>query len=270
MLLLEKKAKCPLCGAKNPVGASRCGICTRPLENDPLPSQAVYQEALWATRIASKGARKKTNPYAILAVLAIGAVLLNYFVVGYGPSWAHEPTQVAKGSEWKVFRDQPDYVADLPGTPMMTTSTAFGASLTTATVWVDDHWDLVRDADTQSVGRLADARTKVHAGLSLASGPAPADPAAALTAIVQSLQPKSILQPGGVEVVQDPAFGQELTLTTEFNGFPEDADHGVVRATATVANGKIWVVASFVRGGDDPDLHARLTKHFVPAGAPSR
>lgn len=270
MLLLEKKAKCPLCGAKNPVGAARCGICTRPLDNDPLPSQAVYQEALWSTRIASKGSRKKTNPYAVLGILAVGAVLLNYFVIGLGPDWAHEPKPVAKGFQWKVYRDQPDYVADIPGSPMITQSTAFGTTLTTATVWVDSHWDLVRDDDTQAVGTLADARTKVYAGLSLASGPAPQDPATALSGIVQSLQPTTILTPGGVTVVQDPAFGQVYTLVTEFNGFPEDADRGTVRATATVADGKIWVAASFVRRADDVALHTRLTKNFIPAGAPAK
>lgn len=269
MLLLEKKAKCPLCGAKNPVGAQRCAICTRPLENDPLPSQAVYQEALWATRIATKGSRRKANPYALLGIAVVAAVILNYFVVGLGPSWAHEAAPLPKGSEWKVFRGQPDYVADLPGTPMTGSANAFGATLVTSTVWVDGHWDLVRDEGTQSVGRLATAREQVHAALVIASGNAPADPASSLTAIVQSLVPNSVLVAGGIDAVQAPAFGQEFRLTTEFTGFPEDADRGTVRATAFVADGRIWVAASFVRGGDDATLHSRLTENFVPSGTPA-
>ena len=177
MQLLEKKAKCPLCGAKNPVDAPRCGTCTRPLQNDPLPSQALYDEALWSTKIASKGARTPTNPYAVLALLVVAAVIVNYFVVGLGPSWAHEAKPQAKGFEWKVYTGQPDYRADLPGEPITGSAGAFGTTLTTATVWVDGHWDLVRDRDTRSVGALDLARRNVHAALILASGPAPADPA---------------------------------------------------------------------------------------------
>ena len=137
MQLLEKKAKCPLCGAKNPVDAPRCGTCTRPLQNDPLPSQALYDEALWSTKIASKGARTPTNPYAVLALLVVAAVIVNYFVLGFGPSWAHEAKPPAKGFEWKVYTGQPDYRADLPGEPITGSAGAFGTTLTTATVWVD-------------------------------------------------------------------------------------------------------------------------------------
>ena len=91
MQLLEKKVKCPLCGAKNQKDARRCAICTRPLANDPLPSQAVYDEALWSTKIATKRSRQRTNPYLLLVTAVAVALLANYFVLGYGPSWAHEP-----------------------------------------------------------------------------------------------------------------------------------------------------------------------------------
>jgi hypothetical protein len=270
MLLLEKKAKCPLCGTKNPVDAVRCSICTRPLDNDPLPSQAVYQEALWSSRIASKTARKKANPYAVLGLLVVAAVIVNYFVVGLGPSWAHETAPVERGSLWKEQRSLPGYVADLPGTPMLGAATAGGSSLATASVWVDGHWDLVRDAGTQSVGGLAEANAGVHADLVLASGNAPADAIASLPAIVAAFVPGTQLAAGGVNTVQDPAFGNQLTLTTGFTGFPDEAGDGTVRATATVANGRIYVAASFVVGGDDSALHARLTSTFVPDGMPAK
>ena len=268
MQLLEKKAKCPLCGAKNPVDAPRCGTCTRPLQNDPLPSQALYDEALWSTKIASKGARSSTNPYAVLALLVVAAVIVNYFVLGFGPSWAHEAKPQAKGFEWKVYTGQPDYRADLPGEPITGSAGAFGTTLTTATVWVDGHWDLVRDRDTRSVGALDLARRNVHAALILASGPAPADPATALSTLVQTLQPDTQLEPGGVDTVQDPPYGQQITLATSFTGFPEANGSGTVRATAIVLDGKVYIAASFVTGGDDPSLHSRLTSHFTPAGAP--
>lgn len=270
MQLLEKKAKCPLCGAKNPVDAPRCGTCTRPLQNDPLPSQALYDEALWSTKIASKASRKKTNPYAVLALLVVVAIIVNYFVVGLGPSWAHEAKPTAKGFEWKVYTGQPDYRADLPGSPIVGSASAFGTTLTTASVWVNSHWDLVRDQDTRSVGAIDQARRSVHADLILGAGPAPADPATALSALVQALVPDTQLEPGGVNTVQDPDYGQQLTLETPFTGFPEANGSGTVRATAIVFDGKIFVAASFVSGGDDAALHARLTEEFVPAGAPAK
>ena len=268
MLLLEKKAKCPLCGAKNPIDAARCAICTRPLEKDPLPSQAVYQEALWSTRIASKGSRKKANPYAVLGMLVVLAVILNYFVIGFGPNWAHEPKPQAKGSQWKEYR-QADYVADLPGDPIPGTADAVGTHLSTSTVWIDGHWDLVRDDDTQSVGAIEAARAHVYAGLVTAVGNAPTDAAASLPALVTALVPDTELAPGGVATVQDATFGQQITLDTTFSGFPEAADEGTVRATATVVDGKIFVAASFVVGGDDAALHRRLADRFIPAGAPA-
>jgi len=266
MQLLEKKTKCPLCGAKNKLDANRCGICTRPLKNDALPSQAVYEEALWSSRIASKSSnRTKINPYAVLALLVVGGVILNYFVIGYGPSWAHEAPTLGKGFEWKVYRGQPEYEVDLPGAPMVGSAAAQGSTLTTAAVWVDGHWDLVRDDNTQSKGKLDQARIEAYAALVTATGNAPADPATALTGIVQAMLPNTQLEPGGIETVQDPPPGQQrLTLATNYTGFPEDADNGVVRATAIVADGRIWVAASYVRGGDDPALHQRLVRNLKP------
>lgn len=265
-LLENKKTKCPLCGAKNPVDAPRCGICTRPLQSQAaLPSQAVYEEALWSTRIASKQARGKINPYAVLAIAVIGAVILNYFVIGLGPSWTHEDSGPERGADWKVYRDQPDYEIDMPGQPMIGTASAQGATLTTATVWVDGNWAKVRDDNTQAAGKLDAARVAAHAALVVGSGNAPADPAASLTAIVQSLLGGLTLEPGGVTVAQNPPAGRQVvTLATNYTGFPEPNDRGVVRATATVANGHLWVVVSYVRGGDDAALHAALTDHFEP------
>ena len=135
-------------------------------------------------------------------------------------------------------------------------------------MWVDGHWDLVRDRDTRSVGALDLARRNVHAALILASGPAPADPATALSTLVQTLQPDTQLEPGGVDTVQDPPYGQQITLATSFTGFPEANGSGTVRATAIVLDGKLYIAASFVTGGDDASLHSRLTSHFTPTGAP--
>lgn len=263
MLLLEKKVKCPLCGAKNTAGSPRCAICTRPLDNDPLPSQAVYQEALWSTRIASKGSRARTSPAAILALVVLTAGLMNYYVFGLGPSWAHEPAPVVKGEQWKVY-DQPDYVADLPGEPMTSTRAVLGTQLTVASVWVDGNWNAVRDDRTRSAGGLEQARKAVTAGVFTASGPAPADPGASLSALVTSLAEGVTLEPGGVTAVQDAPVGEQFTLSTSFSGWPEESDAGTVRATAIVVDGRIHIAASFVIGGDDASLHRRLASKFEP------
>ncbi len=237
MQVMEKKAKCPLCGAKNPVGAPRCGICTRPLEEAPLPSQAVYQEALWSTRIASKGARKKSNPAFALLLVALVGLGLNYFVVKKGPDWLHEPVQAPQGSTWKEYRDQPDYL-------------------------VDPH------RGCRELGAMENARNRLHAGVVVASGVAPADPAATLSGLVASLVPNTELAVGGVDSVQRPAYGEQFTLTTNFTGFPEPSKSGTVRATATIWEGRIYIAASFVVGGDDKALHQNLVEDFHPVGAP--
>lgn len=265
-ILDAKKTRCPLCGAKNPIDAARCSICTRPLERNPLPTQAVYEEALWSTRIASKhSTRRRIDPVPVGFMLLVCAALLNYFVLGYGPSWAHVDPPPDKAGDWAVNRGQADYVADIPGVPMRAVVAAQGTSIETATVWVDSNWLRIRDDNTQSVGRLQEARDGAHAALVLGVGAAPADPAASLTAIVQAMLPGTELEVGGVSTQQDPPPGQQkISLVTNYTGFPEPADRGVVRATATVANGKIWIAASYVRPGDDPDLHHRLIEHFEP------
>ena len=34
------------------------------------------------------------------------AVIVNYFVIGYGPSWAHGTPPPEKGSTWRANKDQ--------------------------------------------------------------------------------------------------------------------------------------------------------------------
>ncbi|MFN8053068.1 MAG: zinc ribbon domain-containing protein [Acidimicrobiales bacterium] len=269
MQLLAKKAKCPLCGAKNPPDAARCGICTRPLANDPLPSQAVYQEALWSTKIATKQARKKASPSTFLSLIIVLGVLLNYFVLGFGPEWLHEPKATPKAADWQVFSGNPDFKADLPGHPMETLRKIPGSGLNAATVWVDANWDLLRDDETQSVAALDVARRRVHAQLTAAAGPAPADVAASIPAIVGALAPGSALADGGVTAVDQPAYGEQFDLVTTYVGWPDESGSGTVRAHVVVFDGKLFVAATFVHDGDDEALHRRLVSTFVPTGSPA-
>ncbi len=50
--------------------------------------------------------------------------------------------------------------------------------------------------------------------------------------------------------------------------FGDATGANVGRGLAIVLDGKVYIAASFVTGGDDPSLHSRLTSHFTPAGAP--
>jgi hypothetical protein len=266
MQLLEKKTKCPLCGAKNEIGASRCSICTRPLNDDLLPTQAVYQEALWASKIATPGSRRKTNPYLILVTVLAVAVTLNYFVLGFGPSWAHEPEPAPKGFGWVQQMKLPGYRVDMPGIPLIHMANASGTSLQTARVWVDSNWDLLRDQESTSVAAVQVALKRLHAGIVTASGPAPANPASAVSSVVAALNPDGAAQlaDGGVTELRDPAFGQQFDLVTEYRGWPEEADTGTVRARVIVVGGKMFVAATFVKDGDDPALQQRLVSAFSP------
>lgn len=263
MQLIEKKIKCPLCGARNKVDARRCTICTRPLANDPLPSQAIYQDALWSSTIATPRGTSGSgiSPWFLAVALVVGAALLNYFVLGWGPSWAHEPTSPERGFSWKEYRDDPAYRVDLPGVPIVTPVDVAGTHLTAASVWVDRFWDVSRDATTQSAASLDVSRRSAHALVVTASGPAPADTANAVGAMVASLAPGVALEEGGV--IADGSSGRYL-LRTRFAGWPEPAEEGIVRATVTVEGNTVLVAATFVRGGDDPALAERLVEQLVP------
>lgn len=265
MQMLEKKVKCPLCGARNKVDAPRCTICTRPLANDPLPSQALYQEALWSSTIATSRGNTGTgvSPWFVVGVLVVALALLNYFVVGLGPSWAHEPKAPERGFTWKEYRGDPAYRADLPGTPLVLPVDVAGTRLTAAAVWVDSNWNVARDGTTQSVAALDAGLRTAHGLIVTASGPAPSDTANAVGAMVAALAPGVALEEGGVTA--DGTTGRFL-LRTKFAGWPLPADEGVVRATVRVDGGTVFVAASFVRGGDDPALAERLVEQFVPAG----
>lgn len=265
MQLLEKKVKCPLCGARNKLDARRCTICTRPLANDPLPTQALYQDALWSSTIATPRGSTGTgiSPWFVVAVLVVGAAVANYFVLGWGPSWAHEPATPERGFSWKEYRDDPAYRVDLPGVPMVAPIDVAGTRLTAAGVWVDRFWDVSRDATTQSAASLDLSRRSAHALIVTASGPAPADTANAIGAMVAAVAPGVALEEGGL--VADGSSGRYL-LRTRFAGWPEPADEGVVRATVTVHEGSVLLAATFVREGDDPALAERLVEQFVPTG----
>ena len=265
MQLLEKNtAKCPLCGAKNPTGARRCSTCTRPLENDPLPSQAVYEEALWARKVATKASRQKTNPYVALVALLAIALCANYFFFGYGPSWAHDPKPVPKGNTWKVYRDQPQYIADLPGTPMVEQVAGPAGPLTTATVWVNSHWDKVRDDNTESIGALAEARAQRYAILTTAVGTAPGDIAASADQTLSALAPGVTLAEIDVTEVQDPPSGRQFEVRANSSGWPEASSAGVVRARFIAIDGQVFIAAAFLDGADEVALYDRLVEMFIP------
>lgn len=269
MQLLEKKVKCPLCGAKNGARAARCAICTRPLNNDPLPSQALYDEALWSTKIASKRSRKATSPYLILVVVLAVGLCVNYFVVKAGPDWMHEPVPLGKGFSWEEQTELGRYRVDLPGHPIREEVPVAGVTFNAASVWVDGNWEKLRDEDTRSIMALQDSIVRLHSGLVVATGPAPMDPASSINSVVAAMSPGAVLADGGVTALQDPDYGAQWDLVTTYTGWPEESKEGTVRARVIVLDNEMFVAATFTNGGDDPDVHERLVQSFVPNAAPS-
>ena len=268
---VAKKIKCPLCGAKNAGDASRCSTCTRPLSTDTLPSQAVFQEALWAERIASKQSRAKTNPYVLLLAAIVIALVANYFWIGYGPDWAHVDQPLPKGSNWTEQRSRPEFRVDLPGTPMVATATdATGRSVTTSSVWLDSHWDLLRDENTRSTGGLLQSRRDLYAVTAVATttDPGATDLRAAMSATIAAMAPGAVLGTTEVQQRQDPPYGEQFDLRAPYSDWPDAAGAGVVRARAIFLNGKVYVAATFFEQSEERALQDRLVRNFVPEGAP--
>lgn len=266
----EKKTKCSQCGTMNPPGLTRCRICTRPLISDPLPTQAVFDEALWSRKVASRPARQRTSPYLVLVTAIAVGLMVNYFSLGYGPSWMHEARPIEKAADWKLYDTQPDFEVDLPGLPTVEKGGAAGISLTTSSVWVDREWHRIRDEETNSIAALDAARRNLHAGLFVASGTAPPTAITSIDALLASMAPGSELDGGTTTSLQDPPYGAQYDVERAYSNWPEASEGGVLRARVILFKGKIFIAATLSNGTDDAALHSRLISEFIPAGSPKR
>lgn len=275
MPLLTAKIKCPSCGAKQLADNVRCENCTRPLEKHRSASEAVYTEALWSQAIDDKRSRTtRINPLALVVVAILTIGLANWFHFRVGPEWAHSPAPWVKGSDWKTYRGVPGVRVDLPGNPITGSVPGPNGPLSSAMVWLDSEWVARRDANTRAVGVLTAARSSLHAILTVAGGPAPSEPRAALAETVGALLGGTLVDPVTTER-QDPTLGRQYDLVATFEGAPDQRGTGTIRAraivTADAAGTPTWYLAlTATLAGDDTELHDDLVADLVPDVASRR
>jgi hypothetical protein len=261
MLLAESKVRCPSCGAKNDPEAERCRTCTRALPRDQMPSQAAFEETLYAKPVATRQKRSSNVGFFTLAALLIVALgVLNYFKLGYGPTWAHrnlasheDNWRTLSGTGWNTL---------FPGRPIEGQIPTSTGDVQTYKVLVDDNWNSTFDADTLGPGEQAQALADQHATVIDAVTNSPANLAASAPDIVQLLVPSATLNSVKVTTPRDAALGNQVELTAHVTNGGNAAPTGTAQVRL-VANGPTtYVIASFVANGDDPDLQSALVKAF--------
>jgi hypothetical protein len=264
--LTAKKIRCPLCGAKNDVDATRCQICTRPLGENSSKTEAIYQEALWSRSI-NQAPRARTRILPVLAFLVIAGLAANYLYFGFGPSWAHLASAARPGADWLQV-DDPAYRVDLPGTPQKFTADTPAGQYATRWVWVDDRWHAIRDSTTVSADALRDAGLNFSAALIVGVGPALTDPRQQSAEVVAAIQPGPTVDGLTITERQHPDFGVQYDVTGTYKLWPDRADSGVVQARVTQYNGSTYVAVIFFKNRVSEGLSDRLLSEFVPVGAP--
>lgn len=266
MALKTNKVRCTVCKTKNDATQARCSVCTKPITQNALASQKVHDELLWAQPVATRRTRRQ-NPMAkwfasLLLLAALGAA--NYFYLGYGPDWAHDVPQHAKGYEWRTYNGE-TYRADLPGTPVEESIQAGGTELSTASVWVNSRWNLLRDAETKTAGAETFAQQNLFATVLTAEGGKTDSLDESATVIVRNLFEGVTIEDEIVKDVDSPKFGMAVDLTATFRGHPIDNSQGVVKARIWTVGNKTYVAATFFDDTVDEDLHTKLVRAMLPS-----
>lgn len=258
----SQRVRCQLCGGKNEADAVRCRHCTRPLHTDPMPSQALHDEAMWSRPVSTGSLRPTLSPAGVGLLIIFAAFFVNYMWIGYGPDWLSRPEQAPLAGEWRTQAGD-GYRVDLPGDPIVA-STADG-SLNTMSVWLDNRWNLLVDSHTQARGVIRDAEQNAYAIAVTGSGAAPADLETAAPLLVASMVDDVSLDTISTSDVTAAENGSStLDLNATFlGGFGED-NHGEVQAHLITVDGRVFVAATFYRDGVNPGLHDRLVSQFVP------
>ncbi len=263
--LTSKKTRCPSCDHRNPVDAHRCDVCTRVLDNDEAPSQVVYDEMLFAEPVSTRHVPRRRTSSRVGMVVVLLITLLYVASVASTASWVPYPFHdyfVDKGSEWRTYADDPLYTAQLPGSPANATVVGPSGQFATASVWVDSHWDTVRDVNTISPGALRDARTNLHAGLVTASGGAIDDPRLVAPEILEALRPGASVSDAEISGVERSDGAEQFDVTADYSNWPDEAGSGTVMARFIQRDGSLFVMATYGRGGVEPDLQDSLVDGF--------
>jgi hypothetical protein len=265
MLATESKVRCPTCGTKNPADAARCRICTRTMPRDQTPSQAAYEDALYAQPV-----RRSVSPARWLArstmalLVAAGLAYLNYEYIGWGPDWAHEE-MVTRGETWRTFTTD-EWTAVLPGRPERERLTAATGDVVRYQVGVDDRWVSVIDADILAPAARADGLVDLHAMVMVAEAAVTGPLEDQAASVVTSLQPGTTLEDTSVAEVAGASPGRQVDLIADYRGGTRENGAGEVRARLIDLDGQLYVIAAFVEGGGDTALFEHLVDGFTLDG----
>ncbi|MEZ5380352.1 MAG: hypothetical protein R2754_01010 [Microthrixaceae bacterium] len=238
-LLNRNKIKCDACRASNPISRDRCRICTAPLHHEGPTQDTLWSQRLYRTAVSDTMSRSGSRVPGVILLVILGAGLLNFFVLGYGPDWAHR--QVDLGGSWKsVAEFQPEVVAELPGTPDMGTA----GGMSTARVVVDDHGEAVLDGSPPSPNALLEAKNSRRATLILAKGDLGGQtPEAAAGERVRSLLAPNALSEVNVRPSETTAEGwSRVDVTGTMAEYPDPGRTSGVNATL-LADGDLVVLA---------------------------
>jgi hypothetical protein len=267
MLLAESKVRCPSCGAKNDAEAERCRTCTRSLPRDQMPSQAAFEEALYAKPVATNQPRTSwVGPITLVALIVVGLGVANYFKLGYGPTWAHQNLS-SHEDNWRTLAGD-GWTTLFPGRPIEDQIPTSTGDIHTYKVLVDGRWNSILDADTLGPGEQAQAVENQHATVIIGVTNSPADLAASAQGIVQLLVPAATLDQVKITTPEDAALGSQVELTAHVTDGGDDAPTGAAQVRLVADGPTTYVIASFVAHGPDTDLQHSLVKAFHVGAGP--
>jgi hypothetical protein len=263
MLLADPKLRCPSCGAKNPIDATRCNTCTRQLPRDQMPSQAAFEEAMYSQPVREKPTSAAWMSKSTLGILLLIALaFLNYEYIGWGPDWAHRD-MVHKGDTWRTFRND-EFSVILPGNPEQDIVATSTGDLQRYQVGVDSDWVSVLDADITAPALRIEGENDLYGTVEVATGIIAGDLASQAAALVAGTQPGTELSDVEVKPFEDAKIGVQVTVTADYVGGPKKAGHGKVSARLVNDNGVLYLLATFVENGSDQALQDKLVSGFTP------
>ena len=159
----------------------------------------------------------------------------------------------------------------LPGQPIVDGAQTLAGDVQRAEVGVDGDWQPVLDAQLTSPAAHAVADEQLVGTVTFGVADAVPDPAAAAPALVAAMAPDGEVSATTVTPVAHPRRGLQYDVTATLDGYPTDGATGAVRARVVVDGGRIYVLATFGRGTNDPGPLQRLVTGFewdvVPAGS---
>jgi hypothetical protein len=226
-----------------------------------MPSQAAFEETLYAKPVATKQKRQShVGLLAMVILLVIGLGAANYFKWGYGPTWAHRDLAshedswlTLSGTGWSTL---------FPGRPIQNQIPTSTGDVQTYKALVDGDWNSILDADTLGPAEQAQAVQNQHATVILAVTNTPPNLAASAQGLVQLLAPAATLGSVTVTTPTDAAMGSQVQLTAHVTDGGNDAPTGNVRARIVAVGSTTYVIASFVADGTDTNLQSSLVKAF--------